>query len=101
MLSNNAQVLMTGAAGKDTTVNVVFCNQGTTTARVSLAYVNGASITPVPNDSWLCFSETISLNSRLEIKGIVVQSGTTLAAMVESNSQIVSAITYGFEETTN
>jgi len=96
MVQTTVNPVMTGLSNMDSTVNITFINQGTTSATVYLAYVT--DISSMTSADWLIFGESIAPNTRLEMKGIAVEQNTMLVTKVQESSAIVNCIAYGFEE---
>lgn len=100
------EVLMTGASGHDSTVNVRFVNRnnsngpnGAVDVFVRLALVpfgSGNAIANLDNADYLEFEAIIPPQDVLEDTGIAVQAGHSL--VVRSDTNHVNVLAYGFEE---
>jgi len=96
LVANTQTVVFTGTTGYDTTVNVVFCNQGVGASNVQLAYISGSSVGSVAPANIFLYNEAIQPNTRLEFKGIAMPQNTSIVAFSTLSS--VSVLVHGFEE---
>lgn len=96
--TNTETVLMSGAAGWDSTVNVRFTNRNATSVKVRLALVDQPSGTalPVNLEDWLEYDAEILPNEVLEETGLAVPEDHTL--VVSTDTAGVSVVAYGWEE---
>jgi hypothetical protein len=98
LTAGQLEEVMVGKTGFDSTVNLTFVNQGTSPAKVSLAYVNSALVEDVRNCDWLFFNATVNPGSIKEVKGVAVEEGHMLAAkfLNVGEETIVNVVAYGF-----
>lgn len=99
-------VLMTGASGHNSTVNVRFVNRnhdngpnGAINVFVRLALVpfdSGSAIGNLDNADYLEYEAIIPPQDVLEDTGIAVEAGHSL--VVRSDTNLVNVVAYGFEE---
>lgn len=92
-------VLMAGASGKSSTVNVRFVNRTGSPIDVRLALVDApaaGALAALTDDDYLEFDLPLGANDVLENSGIAVPEDHSL--VVRASAVGVSAVAYGFEE---
>lgn len=92
-------VLMEGATGTNSTVNVRFVNRNSTAVAIRLALVDDVAATAVASlspEDYLEFDVSLRGNGVIENTGIAVPANNSL--VVRSDTTLVTAIAFGFEE---
>jgi len=92
-------VLMSGASGFDSTVNVRFTNRNSSAVTVRMALVDdvsGSALGSLSDEDYLEYDTTIEANDVLENTGLVIPEDHTI--VVRSDTTLVTVLSYGFEE---
>jgi len=92
-------LLMSGATGFDSTVNVRFTNRNSSPVKVRLALVDepsGTALANLSDEDYLEFDIEIRANGVLENTGLAVPEDFSL--VVRTDTTDVSVTAYGFEE---
>ena len=92
-------VLLEGAAGTNSTMNIRFVNRNTMTAYVRLALVDApaaGALAALSVEDYLEWDAPIGAQDVFEELGIVVPAGYSI--VVRANENDVNVVAYGFEE---
>lgn len=94
-------VLATNAAGSGllVTVNVSVCNQGSSTATVRVALVDGTTTGDLAATDYVEYGLEIGPNEAFERSALVLGEGQSV--IVRADTADVSFVAYGIEQTTS
>lgn len=99
LLQNTYTVLMSGATGFSSTVNVRFVNRNSVPVRVRLALVDApaaGALAALADEDYLEFDLELRVNGVLENSGVAVPEDFSL--VVRADTDDVTAVAFGFEE---